>query len=321
MWANEEIVKLIEWMQGRDYDFYGLDVYSLFGSISRVLAYVQQHHPQMRELVERHYSCFQPFESDEISYARSLLHYPEGCEEEVVKNLQTLLELQVQGPQSQEALFEAQQNAHIIANAEAYCRAMMKGDENSWNIRDGHMMETLDRLLERHGEGAKAIVWAHNTHIGDYRATDMKDHGYVNIGGLARKLYGDENVSLVGLGTYEGEVLASFSWGAPEQVMSLPPAQEESYETLFHRVCQQGHTNYFHLNLHGPAEKELMKLRNQRAVGVVYNPKQEYRSNYVPTELSKRYDHFLFVDRTHALRSLHVAPTPRRFPETWPSGQ
>lgn len=321
MWANEETVKLVDWMKDRNVGFYGLDVYSLFDSIDRVMEYVRKKHPHMIELVERHYSCFEPFEADEISYARSLLKYPEGCEKEVISTLRNLLHMRVSNNEDIEELFDAQQNGHVIANAEAYYRAMMKSDEGSWNIRDGHMMETLDRLLDRHGEGAKAIVWAHNTHIGDYRATDMKEHGYVNIGGLARKLYGEDNVALVGFGSYQGEVLASYSWGAPEQVMPLPPAREGSYESLFHKIAQKGQTNYFYLDMHGPLEKQLSTVRNHRAVGVVYNAKQEYRSNYVPTELSKRYDYFLFIDRTHALRSLHVAPTPGQFPETWPTGQ
>jgi erythromycin esterase-like protein len=217
-------------------------------------------------------------------------------------------------------LFSSQQNARIVANAEAYYRAMIMGDSNSWNVRDGHMMDTLDILLERAGEGGKAIVWAHSTHIGDYRATDMKSAGYVNIGGLARENYGDDNVALVGFGTYEGEVLAGSAWGAPGQVMKLPPAREDSIEAYLHEVAQQTDNARFYMIFDGEARKPFHEVKGHRAVGVVYDPRHERRGNYVPTVLAKRYDAFIFVDKTRALRSLHAAAQRGEFPETWPTG-
>lgn len=223
---------------------------------------------------------------------------------------------------SDEDLFSAQQNAKIIARAEMYYRAMILADEQSWNIRDRHMLETLSSLLQKHGEGAKAIVWAHNTHIGDYRATDMLENNYVNLGGLARETYGDESVALVGFGSYQGEVLAGASWGGLEQVMELPPAQKSSVEEIFHRVCIKRNIGQFYLELSEDLYIPLSRERlNQRAVGVVYNPRHEYRSNYVPSVLSKRYDHFIFVDQTQALKSLHATYMRENMPETWPSGQ
>lgn len=325
MWANEPIVDLAEWMRsarsGRA-GFYGLDVYSLFESIEEVVNYLKKNEPGLAKEVIRRYACFDPFEGDEISYARSLIKYPPGCEDEVLQNLQKLLELRVENwKQDGDELFSSQQNAWIVANAESYYRAMLEADARSWNVRDSHMMETLDRLLERAGEGAKAIVWAHNTHIGDYRATDMKAAGYVNIGGLARQSYGQENVALVGFGTYEGEVLAGKAWGGPEQRMPLPAAQEGSYEDYFHRVALMEKLNRFYLLLGDEAHSPLSRWLGQRAVGVVYDPRHERRGNYVPTELSKRYDAFVFVDKTHALKSLHAASVRGEFPETWPSGQ
>ena len=322
MWANEEIVRLAEWMRHNEAGFYGLDVYSLFESIDEILKYVKTYYPEISQDVEKRYACFAPFESDEIAYAKSLLRYPHGCEGEVLQNLRKMLELRLKPSiKDGEDLFSAQQNAHIIANAEAYYRAMLTGDDHSWNIRDGHMMETLDRLLERHGESSKAIVWAHNTHIGDYRATTMKASGYVNIGGLARQRYGEQNVALVGFGSYQGEVLAGAAWGAPEQVMPLPPAREESYEFYFHRVSLRRKLNQFYILLREKTETPLAKTRGHRAVGVVYDPHRERLGNYVPTELSQRYDAFIFIDRTQALKSLHTLPARGEFPETWPSGQ
>lgn len=321
MWANEEIVKFGEWLRIHKAGFYGLDVYSLFESIDEVTNYLKKSEPALAQEFRSRYACFDPFEGDEISYARSLLKYPPGCEKEVLQNLQKLLELRVKNwSHDGDELFSSQQNARIVANAEAYYRSMIGADANSWNIRDGHMMETLDRLLERHGEGAKAIVWAHNTHIGDYRATDMKAAGHVNIGGLARQSYGAENVALVGFGSYEGQVLAGHAWGGPEKILPLPPAQEDSYEHAFHQAALIKNVNRFFILLDEKNHAELSEQRGHRAVGVVYDPSRERRGNYVPTELSKRYDAFVFVDKTHALKSLHAIFVRGEVPETWPSG-
>jgi putative phosphoribosyl transferase len=322
MWTNDEIVKLAEWMRTERAGFYGLDVYSFFESIDEVVNYLKKNNLPLAQEIQRRYACLDPFEGDEISYARSLLKYPPGCENEVLLNLQRLLELRVKDvAQDGDELFSSQQNARIVANAETYYRAMLSGDASSWNVRDGHMMETLDRLLERAGEGAKAIVWAHNTHIGDYRATDMKEAGYINLGGLARQSYGEENVALVGFGTYQGEVLAGSGWGRPEEIMPLPAAHEESYEYHFHRAAQNHNLNQFYLLLENKTHTPFAHRLGHRAIGVVYDPRHERRGNYVPTELSKRYDAFVFVDQTHALKSLHTAYVLGEFPETWPTGQ
>lgn len=321
MWANEEIVKLAEWMKHEGAGFYGLDMYSLFDSINEINNYLKKNNPQLAPEIEKRFACFTPFENDEIAYARSLVKFPAGCEKEVIENLQKILALRMQDVEKNgDALFSAQQNAHIIASAETYYRSMFAADENGWNIRDGHMMETLDRLLANAGEGAKAIVWAHNTHIGDYRATDMLKNGYVNIGGLARQSYGEENVALIGFGSYQGQVLAGHAWDGPEEIMNLPPAKSNSYEDYFHRVAVRQKTNQFYLMLKQQNLSGLAQRLGHRAVGVVYNSSQESRGNYVPTELSKRYDAFIFVDKTHALRSLHALFVHGEFPETWPSG-
>lgn len=321
MWANDEIVKLAEWMRNEGAGFYGLDMYSLFESISEVVGYMRKNSPRLALEVERRYSCFEPFGGNEIAYARSLVKFPKGCEQEVIANLRQMLELRVQDVEKNgEALFSAIQNAYIISSAETYYRSMFAASENGWNIRDGHMMDTLDRLLENSGEGAKGIVWAHNTHIGDYRATDMEKNGYINIGGLARQSYGDENVALVGFGSYQGEVLASHAWEGPEEIMNLPPAKANSYEDYFHRVSVSKKARQYYLVLNRERSTILSQKLGHRAVGVVYHPEQESRSNYVPTELAKRYDAFVFIDRTTALNSLHIPAVHGEFPETWPSG-
>ena len=324
MWANEEIVKLAEWMrnQPKKAGFFGLDVYSLFESMNSVVGYLEENKPQLAQEIEKKYACFEPFQKDEIAYARSLLAFPKGCEEEVISNLQNLLKIRVDETKNiDEKLFSAQQNARIAANAEGYYRSMLKGDASSWNVRDSHMMETLDLLLNRYGEDSKCIVWAHNTHIGDYRATDMVENGYVNLGGLARLSYGEENVALVGFGSDHGEVLAGSKWGGAEEIMPLPPAPPGTYEKYFHDFTLKHGINRFYFLFRGDPEREAFAQQlGHRAVGVVYHPRHEARGNYVPTKLSQRYDAFIFIDKTQALKSLHGKFQYGEFPETWPSG-
>lgn len=320
MWANQEIADLAEWLRDEKAGFYGLDIYSLFQSIDEVVKFFKKNDLQFANELQKKYNCFSPYKEDEISYARSLMMNPDGCQAEALYNLQKVLESRIdQLANSEDELFSAQQNARIVANAEAYYRSMLGGDASSWNVRDVHMMETLDHLLEKAGESAKCIVWAHNSHIGDYRATDMHSGGYINLGGLARQSYGDENVSLVGFGTYQGQVLASHAWGRQEQVMDLPRAKEGSYEDFFHKASVKTNLSQFFLLLDEKVQTTFAQRRGHRAVGVVYDPDREH-GNYVPTDLAKRYDAFIYFDQTHALKSLHSIYVRGEFPDMWPSG-
>jgi len=181
------------------------------------------------------------------------------------------------------------------------------------------MLDTLDSLLRLHGPHSKGIVWAHNTHIGDYHATDMVEEGYVNLGGLAREKYGMKDTALVGFGTYQGQVFAGRAWGARPEVMILPPARVKSYEDLFHRAALEMDTPSFYLLMDG--EEKFREKLEHRAVGVVYQSEfEEHGRNYVPTTLSGRYDAFIFVDQTTALRSIARATEKGKIPETWPVG-
>jgi erythromycin esterase-like protein len=195
---------------------------------------------------------------------------------------------------------------------------MVLADGKSWNIRDFHMLDTLDALMRRHGPTAKGIVWAHNTHIGDYHATAMVQEGDINLGGIAREKWGIENIGIVGFGTHEGEVLAGRAWGARPEAMELPPAREDSLENYFMETSRELRENTFFL----PLRDEAFDLRRgHRAVGVVYQPGYEtHGRNYVPTVLSKRYDYFVFAARTEALRALPTAMRSGLLPETWPVG-
>jgi len=325
MWANEEIVELTEWLRqhnagGSERDkvgFYGLDVYSLWESLEGVIDYLERVDPDGVEAARRAYRCFEPYGEDAQKYARATAFVPTSCEDEVVSLLLELRRRITRYPDDPEARFDAEQNALVARGAEAYYRAMVHGGASSWNVRDRHMIDTLERLMRHHGPEAKAIVWEHNTHIGDARYTDMADVGMVNVGQLVRERRGEEDVVLVGFGTHRGGVIAAAEWGAPMQHMQIPPARGGSWEDVFHRAGEEDKLLVF-TNLE---ENELFEPREHRAIGVVYDPARERNGNYVPTVLSRRYDAFLYLDETRALQPLHVRPREDgEPPETYPSG-
>jgi len=226
-----------------------------------------------------------------------------------------------QNGRAREAFFDAEQNALVAKNAERYYRTMVRGGAASWNVRDHHMFETLERLMELHGPEARAIVWEHNTHIGDARATDMAASGMVNIGQLARERH-DGEAALVGFGSHRGSVIAGSSWGAPMQAMRVPEAEAGSWEDVFHRAGAENQLLLFPPGNSGATLPEAFyETRGHRAIGVVYEPAHERFGNYVPTVLPRRYDAFLFIDETRALDPLHLRVRPEHeVPETFPSG-
>ena len=234
MWANEEVLEFTERLRelndGRPEDervgFYGLDVYSLHDSMSAVERYLRRVDPEAAKRARRAYGCFDPYGEDVQEYAMATALVPASCEDEAIGMLQ---ELRRKAPEyredGREAFFNAEQNALTVRNAELYYRTMVRGGPASWNIRDTHMIETLERLVNHHGPGTKAIVWEHNTHIGDARATDMARAGMVNVGQLARERWDDNGVVLVGFGSHRGSVIAGDEWGAPMRRMPVPPAR------------------------------------------------------------------------------------------------
>ncbi|MBW3568891.1 erythromycin esterase family protein [Candidatus Parcubacteria bacterium] len=325
MWANRELIPLIEWLRRHNSDlsidkragFYGLDVYSLWDSIHAVVEYLEQTDPAAAEQARQAYSCFEPFSGNGHSYARHTAFVPQSCETDVLLILQ-LMQKQLPHYESDfEAAFNAKQNALVVANAEHYYRTMIRGDTASWNIRDHHMQTTLTHLMKRYGHNAKAIVWAHNTHVGDARYTDMIDHGMINIGQLAREAHGEEDVYLVGFGSWEGSVIASTAWDGQAQVMSIPPARPESWEGQMH-LAQPHDKLILSESLRG--QENLNEPRDHRAIGVVYHPGRERLGNYVPTVLPERYDAFIYLDKTSALHPLHSERADDDLPETYPWG-
>ena len=326
MWANEEVLDLVTWMRrhndGRPEDrkvgFYGLDVYSLWDSLHEILGYVRKHDGAAFDAARRALRCFEPYGEDAQEYARATVLVPHTCRDEVVSLLRQVKALEPADRDGADGKFVAEQNALVARNAEAYYRAMVRSDSSSWNVRDRHMAETLDRLLQHHGPNARAVVWEHNTHIGDARFTDMADDGMVNLGQLARDRYGEAEAVLVGFGSYRGRVIAGQAWDEPWQEMRVPPGREGSWEDVLHQAGADDRLLIFTR----PASAELSNWRGHRAIGVVYRPQFERYGNYVPTVLPRRYDAFAYLDQTTAVRPLFAAPEAAHedAPETYPSG-
>lgn len=330
MWANREVVALAEWLRDRNHDleasqqvgFYGLDVYSLWESMSAVVKYLEGVDPNLARSAKRAYMCFEPFHEDAQEYARATALVPTSCEDEAVSVLRAL---RGKAPEyredGREAYFNAEQNALVARGAELYYRTMVRGGATSWNVRDHHMVDTLDRLMQHHGDRAKAILWEHNTHVGDARFTDMTRAGMVNVGQLVRQDHARDGVVLVGFATHHGSVIASDEWGAPMQRMRVPAARAGSVEDLIHRATAGRDALFVFDGAEDGGIAGFDMPMGNRAIGVVYDPAAERYGNYVPTIVPRRYDALLFIDETHAVDPLHMpAHAAVEAPETYPSG-
>lgn len=325
MWANADVADFLDWLHDRNLartpanrvGFYGLDVYSLWDSLGAVLTWLDANAPDSLPAALRAWRCFLPFGEDPHRYARSTRLVPQSCEREVVDLLVEIRRrVPPAGPGDEDA-FSAAQNAEVAAGAERYYRAMVRGNRTSWNVRDRHMVDTVDRLTRHLGPHSKGLVWAHNTHVGDARATDMATEGMVNVGQLVRERHAAEGVSLVGFAGHHGTVLAGSEWGAPEEVMRLPVARPGSHEDLLHRALGAPAVLLFPDDRGGPW---LSRSLGHRAVGVVYAPEREL-ANYVPTVMGSRYDALVWFEATSALRPLHHEARPEQPEyETEPTG-
>ncbi|BCB90551.1 erythromycin esterase family protein [Phytohabitans suffuscus] len=323
MWANDETAGFGQWLRwhnaGVDPEvragMHGLDVYSLWESLREILVYLREHDPEQVPAALAAFRCFEPYGEDAQMYALATRFVASACENEVVDLLVQLRERarEDRGPER----FDVWQNAEVVAGAERYYRAMVRGGRESWNVRDRHMDATLARLLDHYGPESKAVVWAHNTHIGDARATDMGERGEVNIGQLARERYGPDDVVLVGFGSHHGTVVAGDGWGAPMEEMLVPPARDSAVEGVLHSAAPSRSLLVFP---DGERPDLLTDALDHRAIGVVYHPERDHWSNYVPTVLGERYDAFCWFDETRGVDAMRVPPTPVFEPETYPSG-
>ena len=325
MWANAEVAEFCDWLRdfnrqtSGDVGFYGLDVYSLWESLRVVIDYLTAHRPDALDAARAATRCFEPYAEDPHQYAWATRLVPTSCEHEVIRLLAAVHRRAGSLDEDPEAGLDATQNAEVLAGAERYYRTMVRADADSWNVRDRHMAHTLDRLLGHHGPASKAVVWEHNTHVGDARATDMAAAGMFNVGQLVREGHGGEGVVLVGCAGHHGQVVAAEEWGGPMRVMDVPDAPAGTHEDLLHRGVGEPALFAFPKDGAGPW---LAGRRPHRAIGVVYHPGAERRGNWVPTVMRRRYDALLSFEATEAVHPLHLErPQPQAEQETYPSGR
>jgi protein-L-isoaspartate(D-aspartate) O-methyltransferase len=311
MWRNTDVESFIEWLHAYNgvlepderAGFYGLDLYSMSASIAAVLAYLDHADPEAARIARERYGCLTPWQKDPSVYARAVQsHGFRQCEGAVLRQLSDLLDKRMQyAAQDGENFLDAAQNARLVAAAERYYRTLYQGPAQSWNLRDTHMFETLANLLQAKGPEARAVVWAHNSHIGDADATEMgRVRDETNIGRLCRERYGDE-AALIGFGTYAGTVAAADDWDGQMRLMRVRPARPDSYEYLMH-----------------PGLRAMLEApRLERYIGVIYRPDTELYSHYAESSLARQFDAYVWFDETAAVTPLPTEARPG-MPETYP---
>ena len=328
MWRNTEVRDFVSWLrkyngtaeQGERVAFHGLDLYSLYDSIRSVLNYLDEVDPASARVARERYGCLTPWQRDPATYGHAALtgSYP-TCESDVARTLADLLaKRRAYAEHDGERFLDAAQNARLVANAERYYRIMYYGSRASWNLRDSHMFETLKDLLAFHGADSRAVVWAHNSHIGNAAATEMAARGEHNIGQLCREKFGDR-AYLIGFGTNSGTVAAASEWDGPMEVKKVRPALANSYEQL----CHATGLARFMLGLRGRGDlcgpKRLGKEHLERAIGVIYRPETELASHYFQANLPQQFDEYVWLDETHAVTPLDTAEI-KGLPDTYPFG-
>lgn len=312
MWANEEVVELAEWLRahnaklppGERTGVYGIDLYDAWKSMDQVIDYLEREGEELGKAARRHYREWSRYRGDGHAYGRAVFAFLPTAEEGVQAVLEMLRDLRP-APESPtlDGWFGAIQNAKVVHEAERHFRKMTEGGPASWNVRAVHMHSTVRDLLDHYGPEARGIVWAHNTHVGDARATSMRQWGQVNLGQLAREELGAKKVFSVGFGMARGVVVAAREWGGDREMMTIPAPSEGSWEELFSTGSKRGD---FWLRFDPVVEAgEWLKPLGHRAIGVLYHPEREREGNYVPTVLAERYDAFLFFQETRGLRPLH----------------
>jgi protein-L-isoaspartate(D-aspartate) O-methyltransferase len=328
MWRNREVRTFVDWLRTHNADiepagrvaFHGLDLYSLYDSIRSVLDYLDDIDPRSAQIARHRYGCLTPWQADPATYGHAALTGNfQTCEREVVSMLTDLMQKQwAYAEHDGERFLDAMQNARLVANAERYYRIMYYGSRASWNLRDSHMFETLRTLLDFHGPKTRAIVWAHNSHVGDSAATEMSSRGEFNIGRLCRQEFGGDAYA-IGFGTDHGTVAAASDWDGTMEVKAVRPAMPGSYERLCHEAGVQG----FLLHLRSPIAQnlaqDLSRPRLERAIGVIYRPETELQSHYFQAVLPRQFDEYIWFDETQAVAPLQTAEL-KGLPDTYPFG-
>ncbi|HKH43848.1 MAG TPA: protein-L-isoaspartate(D-aspartate) O-methyltransferase [Thermoanaerobaculia bacterium] len=331
MWRNREVQDFVQWLRAhnetvgepeRKVSFHGLDLYSLYSSIHSVISYLDGIDPDAARVARLRYGCLTPWEQDPALYGEAaLVGRYETCEPQVIAALVDLLQKQMDyEARDGDNYLEALQNARVAATAERYYRVMYYGSRESWNLRDRHMFDTLETVLRFRGLEAKAVVWEHNSHVGNAAATEMGARGELNVGQLAREQYGD-GAFLVGFGTDHGTVAAATNWDEEMQIKTVRPSHAESYE----RVCHETGIPAFLLHLREPrraeVRAELEPPRLERAIGVIYRPDTELMSHYFQAVLPWQFDEYIWLDETRAVTPLGgPEEVGTGMPETYPFG-
>ncbi|NEX61120.1 erythromycin esterase family protein [Noviherbaspirillum galbum] len=337
MWRNTEVVRLATWLrdhnqqfEGREdrVGFFGLDLYSLRTSMDAVVRYLSQVDPEAARRAKERYACFDHLAEDpqRYGYAATFGMKPD-CEDEVVRQLVELTSggLALAGGAHPDELFYAQQNARVAHHAEAYYRSMFAGRNESWNLRDTHMLETLEALRDylsaRKGRPARIVVWAHNSHIGDARSTEMGWEGQLNLGQLARERFGMDDTFLLGFTTHGGTVTAASDWDGATERKAIVPSMPGSLERLLHDVGLESFLIRFRDR---PQLRDLLHQSDwlERAIGVIYLPQSERISHYFQARPARQFDAIIHVDTTSALRPLDKSShwNDDEVPDTFPSG-
>jgi len=307
MWKNKEVLNFVTWL--KEYNvlhqnktgFYGLDLYGLENSMELVINYLENIDVDLANLAKTRYACITPFMSDPATYGKMVVSKQlESCEKEILKMLVDLLKNKNKLNHSPE-YFYAYQNANVVVDAERYYKAMYYGSAESWNLRDFHMFHTLKSLLSYFGSDSKAIVWAHNSHIGNALATEMYSRGEINIGHLCKEHYGDKSYN-IGFGTHTGTVAAAHNWGGKMEVMHVNSSLVNSYENLCHQSEIANFTLPLREKYSGKKLRELLSTpKLERAIGVMYRPQTERMSHYFHAVLPSQFDEYIWFNESKAV--------------------
>tara|TARA_R110000823_G_scaffold139607_8_gene269595 strand:+ start:23510 stop:25507 length:1998 start_codon:yes stop_codon:yes gene_type:complete len=328
MWRNVETQEFVDWLHAynssQDWQqragFYGLDLYSLYNSARAVIDYLEDIDPELAEVARLRYGCLSPWEADPAAYGQAALtgRY-QDCERDVIAMLKSLYERRQRYAENDGARFlDAAQNAELVASAERYYRVMYYGSRDSWNLRDSHMFETLKRIMAGAGDNPRAVVWAHNSHIGDARATEMSARGEHNIGQLCRQAFDDASYH-IGFGTDHGTVAAASNWDSEMEIKRVRPAHERSYERLFHLSEQPGLLLPLRDQESTELRNDLTQRRLERAIGVIYRPQSELASHYFEAQLTRQFDEYIWVNESSAVTPL-ASGQLHGVPDTYPFG-
>ena len=328
MWRNVDVSDFVEWLREHNEhqpaeartEFRGLDIYSLGSSMAAVLAYLDRVDPGEAKAARRRFGCLTPWQDDPASYGRAALHLGRSpCEEGVLAELRSLLDRRLTYVRRDgDSFFDAAQNARVVRAAEQYYRLMYRSSRESWNLRDRHMFDTLVRLLAARGGDAKAVVWAHNSHVGNAAATAMGWQGEFNIGESCRAAFGDSAV-LIGFGTDRGTVAAASDWDGPMEVKKVIPARPDSYERVFRQAFLERSLTDWRSGQKSELRDVLSKHRLERAIGVVYRPETEFLSHYFEAVLPDQFDAYVWFEQTTAVTPL-AGGRPHGAPDTYPFG-